>query len=517
VYLGINLESTCKQSTILEFTPRTPATMSIAQESPITAGTEVARGRDASSPIAGGFAALNLAQTFNLTVLLVFVISGLGIGWWVNREIESHVVERSAATTAIYVENFLAPQLQDLTNLTALPEARIKALGGMLRDTPLGSLLVQFKVWGRAGLVLYSSNAVQIGRRFAVEEDLGRAWQQGLVSAGLSSLDRPENVGERKPENRLLETYVPVRERGTDRVIAVLEFYARIDGLEQELWTARWQSWLVVGLGSLLVYLVLIGLVRRASTTIIRQRNALSDQVLERDLLLERNQAMQSENQVLNDRVRLAATRTAELNERYLRRVSAELHDGPAQDLSFALLRLDDLNASSEIKAEPHSDVIHSLNRAVNEIRSIAGGLRLPELEPLTLRETLERAKRDFQNRCGGTVTLELLEVPDQVPLPVKITLFRVMQEALANGFRHGHGLGQRIRLEQPCEHTLRLTVSDEGPGFHWDDSRPADGHLGLIGMRERVESLGGTFSIEQGSPSGTIVQARIPIRTGSR
>jgi signal transduction histidine kinase len=501
--------------------------MSIAQEPTIRSETEVARAWGASSPMARGFAALNLAQTFHLTVLLVFVISGLGIGWWVNSEIESHVVERSAATTAVYVENFLEPQLQDLTNSTALPEARIKALGGMLRDTPLGTLVVQFKVWGRAGLVLYSSNAVQIGKRFAVEEDLGRAWQQGLVTAGLTNLDRPENVGEAKPKNRLLETYVPVRERGTDRVIAVLEFYARIDGLEQELLTARWQSWLVVGSGSLLVYLVLIGLVRRASATIIRQRNALGEQVLELDSLLERNQAMQSENQVLNDRVRLAATRTAELNERFLRRVSAELHDGPAQDLSFAMLRLDDLNSGGENtggenvggenRAAPHDDVIQSLNRAVNEIRSIAGGLRLPELEPLTLRETLERAKRDFQNRCGGTVTLELSEVPDQVPLPVKITLFRVMQEALANGFRHGHGLGQRIRLEQPCEQTLRLTVSDEGPGFHWDDSRPADGHLGLIGMRERVESLGGTFSIEQGRPSGTIVQARIPIRPISR
>jgi signal transduction histidine kinase len=492
--------------------------MSIAQESPINLTTEMAPSSSNSSrSLMGWLAALNLAQSFNLIVLLVFMISGLGIGWWVNRQIESQVVERLAATTAVYVENFLEPQLQDLTNLTALPAARIKALGGMLHDTPLGSLVVQLKVWGRGGLVLYSSNAEQIGMRFDVDTDLGRAWKQGLVSADLSSLDRPENVGERKPEGRLLETYVPVRERGTDHVIAVLEFYARTGTLEAELLDARLQSWLVVGLGSLLVYLLLIGLVRRASRTIIDQRNALGEQVQTLDALLERNQVMQSENQVLNDRVRLAATRTAELNERYLRRVSAELHDGPAQDLSFALLRLDDLNTSSENNLASHGDVIHSLNRAVSEIRSIASGLRLPELEALTLRETLERAKRDFQNRCGGTVTLELLEVPDQVPLPVKITLFRVMQEALANGFRHGQGIGQRIRLEQPCEHTLRLTVSDEGPGFHWDDSRPADGHLGLIGMRERVESLGGTFSISSGSPSGTIVQARIPIRPISR
>jgi signal transduction histidine kinase len=304
----------------------------------------------------------------------------------------------------------------------------------------------------------------------------------------------------------------------------VLEFYARTGTLEQELLAARWQSWLVVGLGTLVTYLLLIGLVRRASTTIVQQRNALGDQVQTLDLLLERNRMVQSENQILNDRVRRAATRTAELNERYLRRVSAELHDGPAQDLSFALLRLDDLASTGPAgtgsagtgNTSSQADVIRSLNRAVSEIRSIASGLRLPELEPLTLRETLERAKRDFQNRSGGTVTLELDDLPDQVPLPVKITVFRVSQEALANGFRHGGGLGQRIHLEQACENTLMLSISDDGPGFQWDDSGPASGHLGLVGMRERVESLGGTFTIEAGTPSGTVIKARIPIRAGT-
>jgi signal transduction histidine kinase len=164
----------------------------------------------------------------------------------------------------------------------------------------------------------------------------------------------------------------------------------------------------------------------------------------------------------------------------------------------------------------PQTDVIRSLNRAVSEIRSIASGLRLPELEPLSLRETLERAKRDFQNRSGGTVKLELSGLPDQVPLPVKITVFRVTQEALANGFRHGAGLGQRVHLEQACENTLMLSISDEGPGFQWDETGPAGGHLGLVGMRERVESLGGTFTIEAGNPCGTIIKARIPIRAGT-
>ena len=129
-----------------------------------------------------------------------------------------------------------------------------------------------------------------------------------------------------------------------------------------------------------------------------------------------------------------AAERTTALNERFLRRVSADLHDGPAQDLSFALLKLDGLAQLPLTEAERAQREVQvqavqgSLERATRELRAVARGLRLPELEPLTLAETVRRAVHTFERRSGATVGVRLGDLPDDVPLSFKITVFRLLQ-----------------------------------------------------------------------------------------
>jgi signal transduction histidine kinase len=457
-------------------------------------------------------AQLSLTQKFNLWSLGVLVVSALGLGWWVGREIEVGVINRTAATTALYINSFLEPQLQNLAQEPFLSVARMEALDRLLHETPLHQQVVRFKVWGRKGLVLYSSNITQVGRRFPVDDDLALAWQRGLVSTGVTTLDRPENEGETKPRPRLLETYAPIRLRGTDQVIAVAEFYAIMDDLEREVASAKWRSWLIVGLVTLGVYVLLISFVRRSSNTILRQQAELGAKVTALNVALGRNAE-------LSERVRRAATRTTALNERFLRRVSAELHDGPAQDLSFALLRLDGLMhyAADEPSEEGQRKRLRdleamegSLKRAVGEMRAIASDLRLPELDPLSLRATLERAVRDHERRSETRVELRLRDVPECALLPVKITAFRIAQEALNNSFRHAGGVGQRVTLEGESG-SVRLEVADDGPGFVWSQHL-SEGHLGLIGMRERVESLGGEFQLESVLGRGTRIVVRLPL-----
>ena len=449
---------------------------------------------------------LSLRQQFNLWSLLVLVAGALGLGWWVGREIEVSVVNRTAATTALYINSFLEPQLQELGTQPFLSTTRFAALDRLLNETPLHEQVVRFKVWGRKGLVLYSSNIAQVGQRFPVENDLGLAWKQGLVSTDITTLDKAENIGERKVRPRLLETYAPVRLRGTNQVIAVAEFYAIMDDLEREISAAKWRSWLVVGLISLGTYLLLIGFVQRASNTILHQQGELGAKVTDLNAALGRNEE-------LTERVRRAATRTTALNERFLRRISAELHDGPAQDLSFALLRLDTAmnHAGEQPKLNHDLEVMEgSLKRAVAEMRAIASDLRLPELEGLSLKATLERAVRDFERRSDARVSVNLGDIPERAPLPVKITVFRIAQEALNNAFRHAGGAGLTVSLVQEAE-ALRLEVADLGPGFIWAEGI-GEGHLGLIGMRERVESLGGEFQLLSAPGRGTRVIARLPL-----
>ncbi|RMF90915.1 MAG: sensor histidine kinase, partial [Nitrospinota bacterium] len=378
---------------------------------------------------------LSLAQQFMLASFFILVASMLGIGWWVGEQIQAGVVNQTAATVALYVDSFVSPHLQDLGQSPSLAPVHVRLLDRLLAGTPFGQQIVAFKVWNARGRILYSTNPALIGQVFPVQEGLARAWQGEVVSK-ISSLQKEENTLERKKWSRLLETYSPVFLKGSNRIIAVVECYQPLGALEQEITAAKQQSWLVVGATTLTMYLLLAGIVFRGSNTIDQQQKELQEKVAQLTTLL-------TQNQELHARVQRAATRTAALNERFLRRISAELHDGPAQALSLALLRLDNVVDRCTACPWPGSgvpgnteelDVIQaSLRHALQEMRTIAAGLRLPELERLTLEETLVRVVRTHERRTNTVVRLSPTNLPAQVPLPVKITLYRVVQEALSN------------------------------------------------------------------------------------
>jgi hypothetical protein len=93
----------------------------------------------------------------------------------------------------------------------------------------------------------------------------------------------------------------------------------------------------------------------------------------------------------------------------------------------------------------------------------------------------------------------------------VKITLYRILQEALSNGFRHGDGAGQQVSLDCRDGHLL-AEIADNGGGF--DPRVVSTEHLGLVGMRERVEILGGLFEMESAPGRGTVIRTRLPLET---
>jgi len=455
---------------------------------------------------------MSLAGQFMVAGLVIVVIAALGLGQWVTRQIEASVVHRTAETTALFIESFIAPNLQEIAYSDALEPEHITALNDLLQGTPLGQNIVSFKIWDQQGKVLYSADPATIGQIFPVTEGLAAAWS-GEVSSHISDLEKAENVQERAQESQLLETYSPVREISTGRIIAVAEFYQSVDDLQQDIASARQDSWLVVSLAMLLIYLLLSGFVGRASTTIEQQRVALSVQVTQLTELL-------AQNFTLHDRVRRAAARTTALNERILRRIGADLHDGPVQELSLALLRIDHVaigvpanipSAPSRAPIEQDLDVVQgSLQRALAEIRALSAGLGVPHLHELELGETVTRAVRVHEQRTQTAVALEMDSLPDHASLPVKITVFRLVQEALNNAFRHAGGLGQRVVVVGQGGQ-LHIEIGDEGPGFSLQERTAWEEHLGLVGMRERVESLGGVFQLESAPGKGTRIIADLP------
>ncbi len=469
-------------------------------------------GAPRKTPLGRLWGRLSLETRFNLASLLILLVSLFVLGWWVGRTIEAGVVHRTAAATSLFVENFIVTELQELGDRAQLSEQHVARLEWLLDATPLGREIVAIKIWAPGGRIVYGAGA---GGTFDVKGEQARAWAGG-VAANVSNLSDDENALQGRQFDRLLETYTPIRLEGSEKVIAVAEFYSRVDGLEREIRLAQGRSWLVVSGVVAASYLLLVGLVRQGGRTIRRQASELRAQVAERDGLLAQNRA-------LHARVARAAERTTALNERFLRRVSADLHDGPAQELSFALLKLDGLTrlplteterAQREVQVQA---VQGSLERATRELRAVARGLRLPELEPLTLTETLRRTVHDFERRSGAIVLLELTDLPDSVPLSLKITVFRIVQEALSNAYRHGGGAAYTVSATAD-EHLLTLTVGDDGQGFVPASASPAaPGSLGLVGMRERAESLGGRFAVTSAPGAGTRVVVRLPLGEGSK
>jgi signal transduction histidine kinase len=460
------------------------------------------------------FTRLSLFRQFLLALFCILLVGMVVIGLVVNQEIEQGVVQRTTALTALYVDSLVGHHLPPMAATAELDPDEWAMMDSLFTDSAFGRQVVTFSLWGADGRILYSTNRALMNQPLPLPREVARGFA-GAVQSEILPADPRD--GYARPGFRLLNTYAPVRPEDSDRIVAVAEISQRTDELDREVGAAQQQSWAVMVGATLLLYLLLAGLVGRASNLIDRQQRERQEQLRQLAALLEQNEQ-------LNERIRGAAARSSALNERFLRRLASELHDGPCQDLGLALLRIeslaencappapgpDSLSAPGLVPSTDFPTVQQALRSALAELRTISTGLWLPALESLSPAEVTQRAIYDYQDKTGVQVPVALAPLPPTAPLPVKITLYRLLQEALINGFRHAEGAGQEVRLWVEDDH-LCAQVVDAGAGF---DPRTMgqNGHLGLVGMRERVELLGGAFAVQSTPGQGTRIQARLPL-----
>lgn len=463
---------------------------------------------------------LSLAQRFLLANLAILLVAGLAVGVWIGDQLERSIVDRTASVTALYVESIIEPSVASLADGGQLTPEEIETLDRHLASSALSDRVRSLRLWSREGEVIYSPYAKLIGQRFPVDGHLAEAWAGEVVSE-MDDLSGEENEWERQFWDRLLELYIPVRERGTENIIAVAEFYLPPRDIDDQVWQARLMAWGLVTLAIVIAGLLLWRVVKRGSDTIQRQELALSRQVDELTDLLK-------ENAELDERVHSAAERTTTLNERSMRRVSSDLHDGPGQMLSLAMLRLDRLRQRSEQGQRPSADELAEieavLQEAMTDMRTVAAGLRVPELSSMSATDVATRAAEDHQRRSDTRVILDAHDLPADTPLPVRIALFRALQESLSNATRHGRvdqvevellGEPGPGRTGRAGRDGLRLVVHDDGAGFDPATLGSNEG-LGLAGIREQAEVLGGTFTVSSRPGEGTTLSVWWPLRDGA-
>jgi signal transduction histidine kinase len=196
------------------------------------------------------------------------------------------------------------------------------------------------------------------------------------------------------------------------------------------------------------------------------------------------------------------------------RRLSRELHDEVGQAMSAILIELRRLE-STTAPADPQRQKLASVRgiaeTTVGLVRNMALLLRPSMLDDLGLVAALRWQAREVSRRTGLNVQVSADEIAEDPPEPIRTCLYRVAQEALQNCVRHARATLVRLEVRDESD-TLCLSVRDDGMGFN----PRVDKGLGLLGMQERVESLGGNLTIDSRPGAGAAVYASFRIAAGS-
>jgi len=453
----------------------------------------------------------SLTAKFAVISSLIVLIGMLLLGQWVSLAVEDGVVNNRAADAVLYIHSMVSPHVQTLSAGTELSEHDRAALDALFGPASERHATVGFRIWTRDAIA-YSDRPELARGAVKLDDERARAWSGEVVAnlvAGLEDAHNGANTdfdpaqGSGEP---LLEIYAPIRAAGTNRVIALAETYERVPGLLSELMWTKFGSWLVVATIGIAMFTAQLTIVSNGSLTIERQRNELQRRIADLTRTLNENLKLRHSNE--------AGVRAADVNERHLRRVGADLHDGPLQLISATMFRLDSLEgvlaaAEPAIVAEARQD-ISAIREAVItslvELRDLAAGIMLPEIEHLSLSETIRVAIKRHQKRTGQNIDCRVIGGECELPLPLKICLYRFIQEGLNNASRHGKTCN--IAIAGLCSRDgIDVAVDDDGPGFDITLLSSSPG-LGLRGLRERIELLGGVLSIASTPGAGTSLKA---------
>lgn len=260
-----------------------------------------------------------------------------------------------------------------------------------------------------------------------------------------------------------------------------------------------------------------VGLLKSGATDFV-----LKDRISRLPLCVKRALEGAEEKRILRkaeDDLQKAHQRLITVQEEERRCVARELHDslgGCLMAMKFALeTELDAAEKDQDpARVSRLQALIGIVEESFNATKRMQKQLSPPVLDDFGLQMAVQSLCRDFQAWYPSIRVKPLLEIREEdVPENLKITIYRVVQEALNNVAKHSEAKSASITLSRPDDR-IHLVVQDKGRGFdfrQYEESRTTFASMGITGMRERTRLSGGTFSIRTTPGKGTIIRASWP------
>ena len=346
--------------------------------------------------------------------------------------------------------------------------------------------LTEVTIWDADGRVLYADDPNEIGQQLEPPQQVVDAINEGVSTSDFES--QPEATEQKFVGGPgFVEVYVPLDADNLPPLAFEAYYdYARVDQAANSLLLQL----VPLVLAPLLVLQLIQSPIPASLARRVRRHEA------ERSVLLER---------------------TLSVSDRERVRVAADLHDGPIQDLAGVTYVLDAVSPSVlEVHRPLMRDAQNTVTHAINSLRRLMVDLYPPDLSAEQLPGTISNLADPLRER-GIVVTVTVQPIVSLGNETVT-TLYRVAREALANVVAHAQASSVEIRLcevesDGPSdERMVRLAITDDGVGVPAGRlDRRSEGHLGLLLLIDRVESLGGTLTVESGPAGGTAVVATLP------
>jgi PAS domain S-box-containing protein len=262
--------------------------------------------------------------------------------------------------------------------------------------------------------------------------------------------------------------------------------------------------------------------VRRRLDVLTASNRKLEEEIVHRQAVeaaLRQSEKQQGEmlaqSRAMQEQLRQLSRQVLKAQEDERKRISRELHDVVAQTLTGINIRLGTLKQASGLNVKDFGRNISRTQRLVEKsvhlVHRFARELRPAVLDDLGLIPALHAYLKGFMADTGIRVSLQTFAGVEQADSTLRTVLYRVAQEALTNVERHSHATHAAVTIQQQPQH-LSMTITDDGRSFDVNRALKGGKRLGLLGMRERLEMVGGSFSITSSPGKGTTIEARLPL-----